>query len=347
MKNIIGKEIKQMSHSNSSLNSFTACMAKYEHCYVKHAQPCKPPSPHLTFGTMAHEVLYKAGKLRDEVAEGLVLDMSEYRQVIPSEILYHDLKQEFQIDNWQEYFTAVIKETAKIENDCIRNLIETTGDPVRIEREVKLSVEPVKMAELGVTGLEQPFVGIVDLLIMSSDHAVILDYKFSSSRKTQDDFDMNSQLPLYAFFVHCLYDIPMHNIQYGYIDIPKKSFGKPTLLSNGTLSRSKDQNVSQELYEKAVTAIHGDDDPKYNCKPGGYYYDAWCNMALNKPAYLSMQYLDFEVVENVCDDLFKTAQMIDRMIREKEPFLRKFDSYSCKSCEYLPSCKSWLTVGGE
>lgn len=335
-----------MSHSNSSLNTFAMCMAKYEHNYIKHTPPCRPPSPHLTFGTMAHDVLYKAGKLRDEVADGVVTDMSEYCHVIPSEVLYHDLKQEFQIDNWQEYFTTVIKETAKIEKSIVNDLCEETGEPIVIEREVKLHMEPSLMDILGVHGLEQPFVGIVDLLILSGTHAVILDYKFSSSRKTRDDFDMNSQLPLYAFFVHYLYDIPMHNIQYGYIDIPKKSFGKPTLLSNGTLSRSKDQNVSQELYEKAVIAIHGPDDPKYNCKPGGHYYDAWCNMALNKPAYLSMQYLDFEVVENVCNDLFKTAQMIDKMKRENESFLRKFDSYSCKGCDYLPACKPWLTVNG-
>lgn len=335
-----------MSHSNSSLNSFTSCMARYDHCYIRHTPPSKPPSPHLTFGTMAHDVLYKAGILRDNVADGVIEDMSEYVQVIPSEVLYHDLKQEFQIKSWQEYFTTVIKEVAKIEKSLVDDMLETSTDGIRIEREVKLQMTPDQMASAGITGLEQPFVGIIDLLILTEDSAIILDYKFSSSRKTQDDFDMNSQLPLYAFFVHCLYDIPLHNIQYGYIDIPKKSFGSPTLLSNGTLSRSKDQNVSQELYEKAVIAIHGPDDPKYNCKPGGHYYDCWCNMALNKPAYLSIQYLDFDVVENVCDDLFKTAQMIDMMKREKMPFLRKFDSYSCAGCEYKDACKPWLTVNG-
>ena len=50
-----------MAHSNSSLNCFANCMAKYEHNYILHTPPCKPVSPHLTFGTMAHEVLYNAG----------------------------------------------------------------------------------------------------------------------------------------------------------------------------------------------------------------------------------------------------------------------------------------------
>ena len=183
------------------------------------------------------------------------------------------------------------------------------------------------------------------MLIYTPQRAIILDYKFSATRKSQDDFDMNSQLPLYAFFVNQLYDVPLHNIQYGYIDIPKQDFGFPTVLSNGTLSRSKEQNVSQEMYEKAVIAVHGDDE-KYNCRPGGYYYDCWCNLALKKPAYLSIQYLDMDVYSNVIEDLIATARTIDYNTTHKLPFLRKYDSYSCKGCDYLKACKPWLTAKG-
>lgn len=335
-----------MSHSNSSLNTFANCMAKYEHSYILRTTPDRPPSPHLTFGTMAHDVLHKAGLLRDETEDGVV-DKEKYYQIIPSEVLYGDLKQEFQIKDWNTYFTRVIKETAKIEKSLIADLREDyPNEPITVEREVKLQLTPMELEAIGYRGLNQPFVGIIDLLIYTESRAIILDYKFSSTRKTQDDFDMNSQLPLYAFFVNQLYNVPIHNIQYGYIDIPKKDFGNPTVLSNGTLSRSKEQNVSQELYEKAVIAIHGEDDPKYNCKPGGHYYDCWCNLALNKPAYLSMQYLDEDVYVNVIEDLLKTAKCIDYFKENKLPFLRKYDSYSCKGCEYLKSCKPWLTVNG-
>ena len=334
-----------MSHSNSSLNTFANCMAKYEHNYILHSTPCKPPSPHLTFGSMAHEVLYKAGLLRDEINDE-VSDPNEYRSIIPSEVLYDDLKVTFGIDNWQNYFIPVIKEVAKYERELIDDMAREFGCGISVERELKLQLTAEQMADMGITGIEQSFVGIIDLLILGENATTILDYKFSSSRKTQDDFDMNSQLPLYAYFVNRIYDIPLHNIKYGYIDIPKQSLNKPTILTNGTLSRAKNQNVSQELYEKAVIAIHGD-DPKYNCQPGGYYYDAWCNMALNKAAYLSIQYLDMDVVMNVSEDLFRTAQMIDKMKRENIPFLRKFDSYSCKGCEYLDSCKPWLGVNNE
>lgn len=335
-----------MSHSNSSLNTFVSCMAKYRHNYILHSPPCKPPSPHLTFGTMAHDVLYKAGKLRDEVSDGVV-DKDAYYNIIPSEILHEDLKIEFGISNWYQYFVPVIKQIAKYEEDLKREFLCMSSGNLTIEREIKLQMTVEELENIGYTGITQPFVGIIDLLMYDGQYAYILDYKFSSNRKTQDDFDMNSQLPLYAFFVHHKYDIPLHNIKYGYIDIPKQSFGTPTLLSNGTLSKSKSQNVSQEMYEKAVIAIHGTDDPKYNCLPGGHYYDAWCAFANNKAAYLSMQWLDEEVYVNVIDDLVKTAKTIDLFVTNDLPFLRRYDAYSCKGCEYLTVCKPWLTVGGE
>ena len=335
-----------MSHSNSSLNSFANCMARYEHNYILHTQPCKPISPHLTFGIMAHDCLYRAGKLRDEYEDG-VLEAGDYQRVIPSEVLYGELKDEFGITNWQNYFTPVIKQTAAYERQLVKELIDTQTGEVTVEREVKLQLSVEQLKQMGYTNINQPIVGVIDCLMYTKTNAIILDYKFSSSKKTHDDFDMNSQLPLYAFLVHINYDIPLHNIRYGYIDIPKKAFDKPTLLTNGTLSRAKNQNVSQEFYEQCVIAVHGD-DPYYNCKEGGYYHDIWNNLALNKAAYLSVQYLDSEVYEGVLNDLINAAKMIDFMIEHKMPFLRKYDSYSCKGCEYLNACKPWLTVeGGE
>lgn len=94
-----------MAHSNSSLNSFANCMAKYEHNYILHTPPCKPISPHLTFGIMAHDCLYKAGKLRDEYDDG-VIQPGDYEQVIPSEVLYPELKEEFGIESWTKLFCS-------------------------------------------------------------------------------------------------------------------------------------------------------------------------------------------------------------------------------------------------
>lgn len=328
-----------MSHSNSSLNCFANCMAKYKHNYILHTPPCKEPSPHLEFGSMAHEVLYNAGRLRDEAADG-VISKGDYMTVIPSEALYGNLKLEFAITSWNAYFEPIIKQISEYE----KSLISELKGQIEIEREIKLQLTVDQLKEYGMPNIKQPIVGIIDLLIHTKTEAIILDYKFSSTKKTQSDFDMNSQLPLYAMFVHLLYDIPLHNIRIGYIDIQKQQFDRPVLLSNGTFSRNKSQNVSQETYEKFVTAVHGD-DPYYNCKEGGYYYECWCNLALNKCAYLSIQYLDLEMYEYVINDLLQAASMIDYMTEHDLPFLHKYDSYSCKSCEYIDSCKPWLEVG--
>ena len=332
-----------MSHSNSSLNCFANCMAKYEHNYILHTPPCKPVSKHLTFGVKDPDVMYKAGKLRDEINDG-VDNLAEYNSIIPSEILYNDLKEEFGIQSWTRYFTLIIKKTAEYERHCQLELA-ATGD-VQIERELKLQMTVDQLKDIGIYNINQPIVGIIDCLLYTKTDAIILDYKFSSNRKTQDDFDMNSQLPLYAMMVHYLYDIPLQNIQVGYIDIPKQEFGMPTVLSNGTLSRAKSQNVSQEFYEAAVKEVHGD-DKYYNCKPGGYYYDCWCNLALNRPAYLSKQYIDIDTYIGVTHDLVSAARLIDTMIEQGLPFVRKYDAYTCKACEFVNSCKPWLQATKE
>ena len=334
-----------MSHSNSSLNCFASCMQKYNQNYILHNQPATI-SPHLTFGTMAHEVLYNAGKLRDDSDDG-VINPDDYYKVIPSEVLYHELKSAFNINSWDLYFKAAIKQVVQYEKECCKELSDydkTSGigdGSYEIERELKLQLTVDQLKQLGEYGIDQPFVGIIDLLIHSKTSAIILDYKFSSARKSQEDFDNNSQLPLYALFVHILYDIPLQNIQYGYIDIPKQMFEMPALLKNGTLSRSKSQNCSAEMYKAAVEAVHGD-DPYYNCNAGGYYEEAYNSFALNKAAYLSKQYLDFEIYEHIIRELFDTAKTIDMFKAKNLPFLRKFDSYSCKGCEYKNTCKPWL-----
>lgn len=329
-----------MAHSNSSISCFTNCMAKYEHSYILRTPVKRPPSPHLVFGSMAHEVLAKAGELRDAAEDGVVTK-GEYFSIIPSEILHNDLKTEFAISSWEQYFTPVIQQTAAYEKEIVRAL--ALYGQVTIEREIKICFTVEQMAALGYKRLDQPFVGVIDLLIYTPTFAVILDYKFSTNKKTQDDFDLDSQLPLYAMIINNLYNIPLRNIQYGYIDIPKVMYSKPTILTNGTLSRAKTQNCSQDMYKKAVIAIHGEDDETYNCNPGGHYYDAYNALAMNKAAYLSLQYLDMDVYKNVSAGMLETAWLIDYMKRQGLPFAKKYSAYDCKKCEYVNECYPWLT----
>lgn len=326
-----------MSHSNSSLNTFTNCMQKYNQVYILHNKPDKI-SPHLTFGSMAHEVLYNAGRLRDESNDG-VIHPCDYFKVIPSEVECLELKSEFNINNWENYFGNVIRTVAGYERDIVAN--ESKNGDVTIERELKLQLTSEQLKEQGILS-DEPLVGVIDLLVMTKTSATILDYKFSTTRKTQSDFDENSQLYIYAYLVHTLYDIPLHNIQVGYIDIPKQSFEMPAVLKNGTLSRSKSQNCSGEMYKIAVEAVH-EDDPYYNCEPGGYYYETYCELQLNKPAYLQTQYLNIEAYMNIMSDVVNTIKTIEFIKQNNMQYLRKYDSYSCKACEYKKYCKPWLT----
>lgn len=96
------------------------------------------------------------------------------------------------------------------------------------------------------------------------------------------------------------------------------------------------------MYKLAVEAIH-EDDPYYNCEPGGYYYETYCELQLNKPAYLQTQYLDIEAYHNIINDVLNTIEVIENIQKNHLKFLRKYDSYSCKSCEYKKYCKCWLT----
>lgn len=315
-----------MAHSNSSINCFLNCEKKYELSYISKLTPEGPISPHLKFGEMAHKVLYDAGVLRDDRRDGI----DDYNVCIPSESIGNDLKQYFGISNWNKYFKAVIKQCYEYEKELCKQYVT-----YEILRE---TICQYKYKDFLLKG-------ILDLLILDNlnKKATIIDYKFSSNRKTQEDFDNNSQLQLYAYFVNKTYGIPIKNIQIGYIDIPKQSFDNPTVLSNGTLSRAKSQNVSAELYKQAVMAIHGE-DKTYNCEPGGHYYDCYCALQLNKAAYLNTRYVDKDTCSSIMNDLLDTVDEIEFKIKNKRPFLRKCDSYSCKNCEYKKACKEWLTI---
>lgn len=329
-----------MSHSNSSLNCFTACERKYYYAYVKQVKPDVPPSPHLTFGTMAHEVLEKAGNLRDNCDAGI----PDYNICIPSELQYPELKNYFGIKNWQVYFTLVCKQVAEYE----RELCKEYNNPT-IEREIKLSLTPTELYNrkyLYEGEATQPLVGVVDLLIRTDKAATIVDYKFSTKKKTQDDFDMNSQLYLYAMLVHEIYNIPLREIKIAYIDIPKQDFAMPILLTNGTLSRAKNQNTLQSMYITAIQALHPD-NWQQQITEGGYYHDIVNELALNKAAYLQSQYLDMDAYNHIIPELFDVIRHIEIINKYNLRWLTRFDAYTCKSCEYMHSCKTWLNLNKE
>lgn len=337
-----------MAHSNSSINTYLYCQRKYWHAYVNNTKPCKPPSPDLQFGSFAHEVLENAGRVRDEIADGVRDDSTaDYTPIIPSELLQVELKNHFGIRKWSTYFMPVIRQVYEYEKYFVEEL--SNNGPVTIEREIKLYINATDLPSMkGIDNFVQydiltPLVGVIDLLIRNDKEAVILDYKFSTKRKDQSNFDMDSQLYIYAMLVSHRYNIPLSEIRVGYIDIPKEDSVIPTVLSNGTLSRAKSQNVLPEQYKAAVKAIHGD-DAYYNCDKGGYYYGVYNNLQHVKAAYLAYQYVDMAAYNSIIPDVIATVTQIEQsaLHKNKMRYLPKLDSYSCKSCEYLDACKPWI-----
>jgi hypothetical protein len=61
---------------------------------------------------------------------------------------------------------------------------------------------------------------------------------------------------------------------------------------------------------------------------------------------MNVQYLDLDVYRGVTKDVLDAAVMVDYFVEHKLPFLKKYDSYSCKGCDFIDSCKPWTTVGG-
>lgn len=325
-----------MSYSNTSVNMYTSCQRKYYHNYIAHSPMCKPKPLYFAFGEMAHKVLEDAGKLRDSIEAGI----PDYDTVIPSELLYDDLKCEFRILNWHSYFTNVCRQIAKYEKQEIQAIGLETQSPIEIMRECNLQQD---------IGNGEPLVGIVDLLLITEDrqYATILDYKFSSTIKTQDDFDMNSQLYIYAFLVHKNFGTPLRNIKIGYIDIVRADFERPIVLTNGTLSRAKSQNTSQEMYIACVKALWPD-EAEQMLAPGGYYYDIVQELANRKIAYLNSQWLDVDNYNGVLNDVLNVIldltnkKLSYNLGKDEHIFNARYDAYTCKSCEFVESCKPWL-----
>ena len=59
----------------------------------------------------------------------------------------------------------------------------------------------------------------------------------------------------------------------------------------------------------------------------------------NGLTYLSWSYAWAEFKKVYPDATYEIKKFENNM-----PFVKKYDSYSCKNCEYLKSCKPWLEV---
>lgn len=308
-----------MAHSQSSVGCYLGCQKMYELQYIDKCVPEERFMPHLEFGVMAHKVLEEAGKLRDSIDAGV----PDYEVCIPSELSYPMLKDYFNIMSWQRFFIRVCKRIADYERALIENINKKTNSGIEIFREKKFTIP---------SGYTEPHTGIIDLLFLSNDrqHAIIIDYKFSSKVKTQEDFDYNVQLYLYAYFVNKEYGVPLKNIQIGYIDIIKQDSSEPIVLANGKLSKNKSQNVLYDDYIDKIIELNLDVDD---------YKDFLDELKLRDVAYISLENIDDNNYNVLVKSYLEAVDDIEYKKSQKKPFLRKVDAHSCADCRYKEYCR--------
>lgn len=308
-----------MAHSQSSVMCYLECQKQYELQYIDRCTPEERFMPHLEFGSMAHKVLEEAGKLRDNLEAGI----PDYDVCIPSELSYPMLKDYFNISSWSRFFIRVCKRVADYERALIENLNKKTSSGLEIFREKKFTIP---------SGYEQPHTGVIDLLLLSNDrqYAIIIDYKFSSKVKTQEDFDHNVQLYLYAYFVNKEYGVPLKNIQIGYIDIIKQDSSEPIVLSSGKLSKNKNQNVLYDDYIDKIIELNLDVDE---------YKDFLDELKLRDVAYISLEPIDENNYNILVKSYLEAVDDIEYRKKDKKPFLRKIDAHSCADCRFKEYCR--------
>ncbi len=308
-----------MAHSQSSVMCYLACQKQYELQYIDRCTPEERFMPHLEFGSMAHKVLEEAGRLRDNLEAGI----PDYNICIPSELSYPMLKDYFNISSWSRFFIRVCKRVADYERALIENLNKKTSSGLEIFREKKFTIP---------SGYEQPHTGVIDLLLLSNDrrYAIIIDYKFSSKVKTQEDFDYNVQLYLYAYFVNKEYGVPLKNIQIGYIDIIKQDSSEPIVLSSGKLSKNKNQNVLYDDYIDKIIELNLDVDE---------YKDFLDELKLRDVAYISLEPIDENNYNTLVESYLEAVDDIECRKKDNKPFLRKIDAHSCDDCRFKEYCR--------
>ena len=268
--------MRQVSHSE--ISTYLDCQKKWELQYIK---GLKIDNVHFQFGSMGHKVL-------------------ETRN-IPSEELYPELKERFEISSWKAYFTPIFEE-----------LDDYFKDYEVLHREYKVETEEIK--------------GVIDV-VWRHKHTgryLITDYKFSTSDKGQEDILLDEQMYIYAVSFAAKNDISLDNIDIGYINIPKTELNKPRLLKNGKLSKDKAQRTTHKMYMKAII--------EYGLNVSDYE-DILSELIERKLLSISISSINRDM-------LLRIMTNIDNTIKDMEKgYVLEKCSFLCKKCDYLQYCK--------
>lgn len=230
-------------------------------------------------------------------------------RVIPDELLYPELKEAFGISSWQNYFTPIFNE-----------LDARMKDYDLLYKELAVENETIK--------------GVIDAVWQHKETGryLITDYKFSTSDKGQEDVLLDEQMYIYAVLLAVKLDVPLEQIDIGYINIPKKEMDNPRVLKNGALSKDKAQNVT---YDKYVDKIH-----ELGLKIEDYqdFLDEISGRTL-----LTIEHQPINI-----DMVYRIMNNIDLVIRDMQKgYVIEKCSFQCKKCDYIQYCKYGKEIKNE
>lgn len=267
---------RQISHSE--ITTYLDCQKKWDLVYNK---GLKIDNVHLRFGSMGHEVL-------------------ETRE-IPDEMLYPELKEEFGIQSWKNYFTTILNE-----------LDEYFKEYEVLHKEYRVENEQIK--------------GVIDVIWRhrTTGRILITDYKFSTKNKGLEDILLDEQMYLYALVYGMQNNLSIDDIDIGYVNIPKCEMIKPRVLKNGTLSKDKAQNTTYNLYVESINELG------LNISD----YEDILSELTNKTM------INVAISQMNGDMMLRIAQNVDNVIKDmKKGYVLEKCTFQCKYCDFLQYCK--------
>ena len=267
---------RQVSHSE--ITTYLDCQKKWDLIYNK---GLTIDNVHLQFGSMGHKVL-------------------ETRE-IPDEMLYPELKEEFGIQSWKNYFTTIFNE-----------LDEYFKDYEVLHKEYRVENEYIK--------------GVIDVVWRhkTTGRILITDYKFSTKNKGLEDILLDEQMYLYAMVYGTNNNLSIDDIDIGYINIPKCEMTKPRVLKNGTLSKDKAQNTTYNMYVESINELG------LNISD----YEDMLSELTNKTM------INVAISQMNRDMMMRIAENVDHVIRDMEKgYVLEKCAFQCKYCDFLQYCK--------
>ena len=267
---------RQVSHSE--ITTYLDCQKKWDLIYNK---GLTIDNVHLQFGSMGHKVL-------------------ETRE-IPDEMLYPELKEEFGIQSWKNYFTTIFNEL----DECFK-------DYEVLHKEYRVENEYIK--------------GVIDVVWRhkTTGRILITDYKFSTKNKGLEDILLDEQMYLYAMVYGTNNNLSIDDIDIGYINIPKCEMTKPRVLKNGTLSKDKAQNTTYNMYVESINELG------LNISD----YEDILSELTNKTM------INVAISQMNRDMMMRIAENVDHVIRDMEKgYVLEKCAFQCKYCDFLQYCK--------